>query len=87
MCIRDSSNTKLTLINCTVIRNKASDGGAIRFDDDAQFVSCLLYTSPAHETVLDLVCRLLLEKKKKIIKERRIIILSNQETNFSTTIV
>ncbi|WDT36716.1 hypothetical protein PVA38_10465 [Streptococcus pneumoniae D39] len=26
---------------------------------------CLLYTSPAHETVLDLVCRLLLEKKKK----------------------
>ena len=25
---------------------------------------CLLYTSPSHETVLDLVCRLLLEKKK-----------------------
>jgi len=25
--------------------------------------SCLLYTSRAHETVLDLVCRLLLEKK------------------------
>ena len=25
---------------------------------------CLLYTSRAHETVLDLVCRLLLEKKK-----------------------
>ncbi len=35
----NDSNTKLTLINCTVIRNKASDGGAIRFDDDAQFVS------------------------------------------------
>ena len=26
---------------------------------------CLLYTSRAHETVLDLVCRLLLEKKKQ----------------------
>ena len=26
---------------------------------------CLLYTFRAHETVLDLVCRLLLEKKKK----------------------
>ena len=26
--------------------------------------TCLLYTSPSHETVLDLVCRLLLEKKK-----------------------
>ena len=25
---------------------------------------CLLYTLRAHETVLDLVCRLLLEKKK-----------------------
>src|SRR5665811_1628757 len=25
--------------------------------------TCLLYTSPSHETVLDLVCRLLLEKK------------------------
>ena len=28
------------------------------------FNFCLLYTSRAHETVLDLVCRLLLEKKK-----------------------
>ncbi len=27
--------------------------------------ACLLYTFRAHETVLDLVCRLLLEKKKK----------------------
>ena len=26
---------------------------------------CLLYTSPSHETVLEIVCRLLLEKKKK----------------------
>ena len=30
-----------------------------------QPVVCLLYTSPSPETVLDLVCRLLLEKKKK----------------------
>ncbi len=28
-------------------------------------VICLLYTFRAHETVLDLVCRFLLEKKKK----------------------
>ena len=27
-------------------------------------LNCLLYTLRAHETVLDLVCRLLLEKKK-----------------------
>ena len=27
--------------------------------------TCLLYTSRAHETVLDLVCRLLLEQKKE----------------------
>ena len=27
-------------------------------------MDCLLYTLRAHETVLDLVCRLLLEKKK-----------------------
>ena len=31
--------------------------------------TCLLYTSRAHETVLDLVCRLLLEKKKIKTKE------------------
>ncbi len=28
-------------------------------------IPCLLYNLRAHETVLDLVCRLLLEKKKK----------------------
>ena len=26
-------------------------------------VACLLYTSPSHQTLLDLACRLLLEKK------------------------
>ena len=30
---------------------------------DERYRACLLYTSRAHETVLDLVCRLLLEKK------------------------
>jgi len=29
-------------------------------------LACLLYTFRAHETVLDLVCRLLLEKKKQL---------------------
>ena len=35
----NDNNTKLTLYNCTVVRNKASDGGAIRFDDDSTFGS------------------------------------------------
>ena len=35
-------------------------------DDDSPFVEAVSYTHlRAHETVLDLVCRLLLEKKKK----------------------
>ena len=34
------------------------------FGDEVESLKvCLLYTSRAHETVLDLVCRLLLEKK------------------------
>ena len=33
--------------------------------------ACLLYTLRAHETVLDLVCRLLLEKKKKKKKKKK----------------
>eukprot|EP00656_Telonema_subtile_P018550 TRINITY_DN20041_c0_g1_i1.p1 TRINITY_DN20041_c0_g1~~TRINITY_DN20041_c0_g1_i1.p1 ORF type:complete len:125 (-),score=7.40 TRINITY_DN20041_c0_g1_i1:27-401(-) len=33
------------------------------------YKGCLLYTSPSPETVLDLVCRLLLEKKKNKIKK------------------
>ncbi len=33
--------------------------------------ACLLYTLRAHETVLDLVCRLLLEKKKKTQKQQQ----------------
>ena len=32
---------------------------------------CLLYTSPSPETVLDLVCRLLLEKKNKTKKKNK----------------
>ena len=33
---------------------------------------CLLYTSPSPQTVLDIVCRLLLEKKKKSKKKKRV---------------
>ena len=64
MCIRDST---------TVYAESSGGLGAyavsitvngVRTDDDrAPVTTCLLYTSPAHETVLDLVCRLLLEKK------------------------
>ena len=43
-------------------------GARIRLIPDGDvagaLMTCLLYTSRAHETVLDLVCRLLLEKKK-----------------------
>jgi len=35
--------------------------------ESSRFYTCLLYTFRAHETVLDLVCRLLLEKKQKSI--------------------
>ena len=35
---------------------------------EAPTATCLLYTLRAHETVLDLVCRLLLEKKKSLLQ-------------------
>ncbi len=38
--------------------------GLILEQTGRQLSACLLYTFRAHETVLDLVCRLLLEKKK-----------------------
>ena len=38
------------------------DPPAFAIEAAKQAITCLLYTSRAHETVLDLVCRLLLEK-------------------------
>ena len=71
MCIRDSSTTlhldadqfrpggaKLLHGSCM------SDDVAPGRDGATVRGGCLLYTSPSPETVLDLVCRLLLEKKQ-----------------------
>ncbi len=43
------------------VHMKIQENSAIKMIAD---ITCFLYTSRAHETVLDLVCRLLLEKKK-----------------------
>ena len=65
MCIRDSNGT-----NCTGVNgddNAILEGNQIYFDDYVKFCcsDAVSYTHlRAHETVLDLVCRLLLEKKK-----------------------
>ena len=66
MCIRDSPN---------VVGERFSDLISFGPEDDKALVSLeqsglvedlsLIHISEAHETVLDLVCRLLLEKKKR----------------------
>ena len=62
MCIRDSADTAQ--------RNKLMADAQRLVADDAVAAYPVSYTHlRAHETVLDLVCRLLLEKKKKTIKK------------------
>ena len=65
MCIRDSlgvANQPLTRI--LKITLETGDGGTAAFSS-ARGLCAVSYTHlRAHETVLDLVCRLLLEKKK-----------------------
>ena len=65
MCIRDSDETVLTL---SVPAANADDVGMrppISRDEVEDLFEPVSYTHlRAHETVLDLVCRLLLEKKK-----------------------
>ena len=64
MCIRDSENgVEIGDPTETALINLGSRCG-IEAADVRNLYPCLLYTSPSHETVLDLVCRLLLEKKK-----------------------
>ncbi len=46
----------------------AKVGAFLRFVLGDGVAGCLLYTLRAHETVLDLVCRLLLEKKKTYLR-------------------
>ena len=68
MCIRDSKNLLLLKTPEVIIRNEKrmlQEAVDALFDNGRHAVS---YTHlRAHETVLDLVCRLLLEKKKTTI--------------------
>ena len=68
MCIRDSAYTGRNTTTKTftgVTRASRGTTAAAHSDDDAVTWVPVSYTHlRAHETVLDLVCRLLLEKKK-----------------------
>ena len=67
MCIRDSVNIMLCSIECNRSKPIATDPEGASFKKDIEdWGKPVSYTHlRAHETVLDLVCRLLLEKKKK----------------------
>ena len=68
MCIRDRA--RIDAITAEVEIGKIYEGTVLKVLDFGAIVSVLpvSYTHlRAHETVLDLVCRLLLEKKKQII--------------------
>ena len=54
--------------------------GTARFHP-ALYGACLLYTSRAHETPEQLVCRLLLEKKNKRIQTNAAVILSWKQSH------
>ena len=68
MCIRDShkalpaSGTVIGRTRVTEIVDKGPGKGALLYSDPVSYTHLR-----AHETVLDLVCRLLLEKKKHIL--------------------
>ena len=65
MCIRDSDDPVRDLVTK---RNEYAQAGIPEYwivDPQAETITAVSYTHlRAHETVLDLVCRLLLEKKK-----------------------
>ena len=67
MCIRDRIKEVLAeqLVEPTVIKDLNEDGETEVKSDEIEGTDAVSYTHlRAHETVLDLVCRLLLEKKK-----------------------
>ena len=82
MCIRDSnSGNRQAAIDwgtaVVVIPDEPSDKKIFE-----QTINSVSYTHlRAHETVLDLVCRLLLEKKKKI-KQKHTYTLNHRYTNY-----
>ena len=66
MCIRDSSNAKGGNLYLYDLSGKMLKTQKVSANSGDDTISAVSYTHlRAHETVLDLVCRLLLEKKKK----------------------
>ena len=65
MCIRDRLGLAASVLVLAIlpVRLAGFFGHESLFDTVNRL--CLLYTSPSHETVLDLVCRLLLENKQQ----------------------
>ena len=64
----DGHDAVVEIEDLTIAVEFAADGGA----DDVVGIAAVSYTHlRAHETVLDIVCRLLLEKKKKKIANSR----------------
>ena len=69
MCIRDRSVHEAVVGNLRGVGNKAEDSLVKILLDATHNLGPVSYTHlRAHETVLDLVCRLLLEKQKKYTK-------------------
>ena len=65
MCIRDSVSGEVVAFGDALQRDVVSRFGAHVEERQAGFAQPVSYTHlRAHETVLDLVCRLLLDKKK-----------------------
>ena len=65
MCIRDSVDGVAEHLAPRGLLQESFDGAVLGGDDDPELQRAVSYTHlRAHETVLDLVCRLLLEKKK-----------------------
>ena len=66
MCIRDSFRTTIICSVAIVIALIATFCGMLALGFSINLLTPVSYTHlRAHETVLDLVCRLLLEKKKQ----------------------
>ena len=65
MCIRDRPGDRLIILPSSGVSHTVSSGQTLGQIASLYGVEAVSYTHlRAHETVLDLVCRLLLEKKK-----------------------
>ena len=66
MCIRDRPRVDLARVQAEGHRGAEGEGRVLAHEVVGRGVAAVSYTHlRAHETVLDLVCRLLLEKKKQ----------------------